>query len=288
MTVTSLGYIHLRSADQAGWRRLAEDLLGLMEAPGRIEGASHYRMDGWPARLVVEPAGEPSAIVGFEVATPKALDALVEAVDSRGTKVTLGDADDCARRAVTAMASFTDPAGIALEVFYGRAMASTPFHSPIGTSFVTGGLGMGHVIVSAEDADASFAFYTDVLGFRPRNTMRFGDATLWFLGCNPRQHTLGIIPLPGPGRLVHMMFEMPTLDDVGRAIDRLDGCGIPLQQTLGRHTNDHMVSFYVVSPDGHSVEIGCMGRLIHEEEPVFEIVEGAFWGHKMLTPPASS
>jgi 3,4-dihydroxy-9,10-secoandrosta-1,3,5(10)-triene-9,17-dione 4,5-dioxygenase len=73
---------------------------------------------------------------------------------------------------------------------------------------------------------------------------------------------------------------------VGRAWDRAERLGVPVMQTLGRHTNDRMVSFYVISPGGFAVEFGFDGLRVDEEEPVYEITDGAFWGHKFINFPS--
>jgi len=139
------------------------------------------------------------------------------------------------------------------------------------------------VIVAADDGQATFDFYTDVLGFVERNTMR----TVWFLGCNPRHHTFGIATRPGPGALLHFMIEAATLDDVGLALDRAQQLNIPMMNSLGKHTNDHMVSFYVYSPELYAVEFGWNGHRVEHEEPTYEITHGAFWGHKFTPPPSA-
>ena len=58
---------------------------------------------------------------------------------------------------------------------------------------------------------------------------------------------------------MHLMVEAATLDDVGLALDRAEQLGIPMMNTLGKHTNDHMVSFYVYSPEGYAIEFGWNG-----------------------------
>jgi 3,4-dihydroxy-9,10-secoandrosta-1,3,5(10)-triene-9,17-dione 4,5-dioxygenase len=60
----------------------------------------------------------------------------------------------------------------------------------------------------------------------------------------------------------------------------MDG-GIPLQTTLGRHTNDHMLSFYCTSPSGVTVEYGCHGRKIDDATHVTGFYDSAsYWGHR--------
>jgi len=112
---------------------------------------------------------------------------------------------------------------------------------------------------------------------------------MWFLSPNPRHHTLGLLEADMPATLFHVMLEVAELDDVGRALDRVAEHGASLQMSLGKHTNDHMVSFYVYSPDGYSVEVGCGGLLIESEadETTYEITRSSFWGHRRATPGGS-
>ena len=106
-----------------------------------------------------------------------------------------------------------------------------------------------------------------------------------FLGCNPRHHTFGITQQPGPGKLLHLMVEVATLDDVGRGLDRAHELDIPMMHSLGKHTNDHMVSFYVYSPENLAIEYGWNGLRVEQEVPTYEISDGAFWGHRFSPPP---
>ncbi len=50
--------------------------------------------------------------------------------------------------------------------------------------------------------------------------------------------------------------------------------------TLGKHTNDHMTSFYLMSPGGFAIEYGCGGRTIDwDHHTVFESTSVSLWGH---------
>jgi 3,4-dihydroxy-9,10-secoandrosta-1,3,5(10)-triene-9,17-dione 4,5-dioxygenase len=296
MPVRSLGYLRIGTEDLEAWRQFAGEFLGMMAVDGDDAQSLYYRMDDYPPRLVISPLAQAQVgALGFEVLGGEELDELVAAVESGGTKVTALDAAACRDRRVTAAVRFDDPAGNPLELFYGPALSHKPAVMPNVTAFVTGRQGMGHVVVTVPEGQAAYEFYTKVLGFKGRNTMRLPAApgpdgtprfeTLWFLGCNPRHHTVGILPMAGPGRLIHFMVEGAALDDVGRAWDRAERLKVPVMQTLGRHTNDRMVSFYVISPDGFAVEFGYDGLQVQGDEPVYEITDGAFWGHKFLNAP---
>lgn len=289
MPVRSLGYLHLTVTDTPAWRRFIAEFLGLMEtsSPAQRPDSSYFRMDHFPSRIAIHPAEQSSTeAIGFEVLDRAELAEIGRRIDAFGIATSAGSKDDCAARQVTGLLRCLDPGGNAIEVFYGPSLDHQPVVTPLVSSFVTGAQGLGHVIVSTAAIEQTYAFYTEVLGFWERNSMALGDQEMFFLACNERHHTLGIMPLPGPGRLVHLMVEAATLDDVGLAFDRIEMMSIPIQQTIGRHTNDRMVSFYVYSPELHAIEFGWGGLRIPDRGPTYAISEGAFWGHKATPPPA--
>jgi 3,4-dihydroxy-9,10-secoandrosta-1,3,5(10)-triene-9,17-dione 4,5-dioxygenase len=287
--IHSLGYLRLESADLDSWRTFAGDFLGLMPVATENDDSLRYRMDHYPPRLVVSPGAEDkAAAIGFEVLNQRDLARVTGAVEAAGIKVRAGTEAECADRRVTGLACFDDPAGNPVELFYGPVLDHVPVQLPTVSSFVTGDMGMGHVIVTAEDGPGLVDFYTGVLGFHERNTMGSRKRRVWFLSPNERHHTLGVATAPGRGRLLHLMVEAATLDDVGRALDRAERHGIPLMHSLGKHTNDEMVSFYVYSPERYAIEFGFGGLRVRGEQPTYHITAGAHWGHKFTPPPARS
>jgi hypothetical protein len=76
-------------------------------------------------------------------------------------------------------------------------------------------------------------------------------------------------------------MEAETLDAVGQALDRVAKLGFSISSTLGRHTNDKMVSFYVRTPGGWDLEVGCAGMLVDEDHySSEEITADSYWGHQ--------
>ena len=136
--------------------------------------------------------------------------------------------------------------------------------------------------------DETVAFYTEVLGFLPRGSIRVSPPgasparRVRFMGVNQRHHSLAVCPAPhgeAPG-LVHLMMEVSDLDSVGRALDKVNKHGFSVSSTLGRHTNDKMVSFYVRAPGGWDLEYGCEGMLVDETHyTAEEITADSYWGH---------
>jgi 3,4-dihydroxy-9,10-secoandrosta-1,3,5(10)-triene-9,17-dione 4,5-dioxygenase len=293
LTIHSLGYLRIRSARLDAWRSFGADVLGLMPVEGPTEGAVHFRMDDRPPRLVVLPADAPGIdALGFEVAGPPELADVVAAVKAAGVDVTDGTEAEAAERRVQAFARFQDPQGHTVEVYYGPVLDHLPVRTPLVSGFVTGSMGMGHAVIAAPDMEASLRFWTEVLGFRLRSSMRIPmgpDTSMWirFLGCNPRHHTIALMESPFPGELVHFMLEVQTIDDVGMCLDRVAERGIDLQASLGRHTNDRVLSAYLVGPEDAAVEVGCGGVRVDDATwTTDEITKVSFWGHR-FTPAAA-
>jgi 3,4-dihydroxy-9,10-secoandrosta-1,3,5(10)-triene-9,17-dione 4,5-dioxygenase len=298
--IRSLGYLRIESTDVAAWREFGVRILGMVEGRGPAADALYLRMDDFPARLVIVPGSRDRLLVsGWEVAGPGALAAVRRALADAGVAVKAGTPEELAARRVGQMLRFDDPAGNAVEVFCAAALEHRPAVSPYGNQFVTGDMGMGHVVLPVAGAqDEALAFYTDVLGFRLRDSMRMpaefvggkpGDPPAWFrfLGCCPRHHSLALAPMPAEAGIVHLMIEVAELDDVGRALERCQRRRASVSASLGRHANDLMVSFYVRTPGGFDIEYGTDGRVVDDATWVSrETTAVSLWGHSFAGPAA--
>ena len=185
--------------------------------------------------------------------------------------------------ALEVCAAELESAGFTVEFFHGVVHDHEPFVSPTGVSgFTTGDQGLGHIVLGTPDIAGSTHFYTNVLGFRVSDYWRPDGAEddMVFLHCNPRHHSLALVPAD-EAALYHFMLEMNTLDDVGYTLDRHEATGTQISAGIGKHTNDHMVSFYSVSPSGFDVEIGCGGRRVDDATwTVTQLTKPSFWGHR--------
>lgn len=288
----SLGYITVSTNAIDRWQHFAFGVLGFAEGKGPDSSALYLRMDERAARIIVMP-GETDRVItiGWEVRDHAALERVKAALDHAGVAFKQLSVDEAEARRVEEVITFEDPAGTTLEVFHGPVLDHSPVITPFGAKFVTGDQGLGHVVVPATDPNAMFDFYTDVLGFRSRGAFRvpmpkeFGPIRVRFLGINERHHSLAICPAAhqrDPG-LVHVMVEVDTLDAVGQALDRINAEGIQLSSTLGRHTNDKMVSFYVRAPGDWDIEFGTDGMRVDETYyTAEEITADSYWGHQWV------
>ena len=290
--IQSLAYLRIAATDVAAWREYGLKVLGMIEGKGADPDALYLRMDDFPARLVILPAElDRLAAVGWEAADAAELDAVRRALEGAGVPFKEGTRAERAERRVDEMISFDDPTGNTQEVVHGVALEHRRVVSPYGHTFVTGEQGLGHIVLSTHDDEASLRFYRDVLGFRLRDSMRLPPqlvgrpedgppAWLRFLGCNPRHHSLAFLPMPTPSGIVHIMVEVGNTDDVGLALDRAKRRKVPMAATLGRHVNDLMLSFYMKSPGGFDVEFGTEGRQVRDDDWIArESTAVSLWGH---------
>ncbi|KMS75703.1 hypothetical protein ACM01_07985 [Streptomyces viridochromogenes] len=285
--VIALAYIGIEATDVDAWRTFATDTLGLQAVDGP-DGALRLRADERAYRAEIRRAdADGLSHLGLEVRDAAALSELAEKLEKNGVAVKRDQAELAARRQVTDLIVVEDPAGTTVEIFYGQMYGETAFVSPTGARFVTHGtkgLGFGHAFFLVPDMEAALAFYTGLLGFRISDRMPEGPSDAYFLRCNPRHHSIGLASVPGMGaRLLHIMFEADDLDAVGRAYDKCRDGAATLVNTLGRHSNDEMLSFYVRTPSGFDLEYGCFGLQIDEDS--WEAVEHRYpveswWGHK--------
>lgn len=80
-------------------------------------------------------------------------------------------------------------------------------------------------------------------------------------------------------RLGHVVLTVPVKfqDEVVAEHD------VKLSAILGRHVNDNMISFYMITPSGFAMEYGTGGKKMNwEENVVYETTRGSDWGHKFM------
>lgn len=296
MTVAAIGYLRIEARDSDAWMDFGTGVLGLMAADrADDDGARFLRMDRHPFRFMVE-SGEQDRLlaVGLEYRDARQWQAVCDALGAAGYELQGGSAEEAGRRCVSAYVSVQDPSGNTLELYHGRRLDYLPFNSAAGVSrFVTGDeytgdMGFGHAVLPAPEAEATVAFYTDIIGLAISDVLELAEppSRVTFLHAdNPRQHSLALYDQPHPAGVVHIMVEVETLDEVGLALDRAKRAGHPIIASLGRHVNDNMCSFYVLAPGGIAVEYGYDGLLVNWDNYTPTVsTEGDLWGHEYHFP----
>lgn len=284
--ITSLGYLGFAAPSLPAWQSWATEVLGLQvaEAPAGAPGESvYFRMDERAWRFAVQQSDTAGLrFTGWEVADPDALQRLEDRLSAAGVACKR-DPETARARQVEHLLHCADPDGNQLEFYCGGFIPRNPFVSPRGVRFVTGPLGLGHILQEVSDAQATKEFYLDLLGFRLSDTITFGSNKVYFTHVNPRHHSLAFVAVTGrQPSLGHFMVEVDTLDAVGAALDQVNSGQGVLTETLGKHTNDHMVSFYMRNPSGSQTEYGWAGRVIDDATWAASSYDAtAYWGHKV-------
>ncbi|MFD3947891.1 VOC family protein [Streptomyces sp. NPDC058579] len=299
MDIRSLGYLRIETTSLADWRAYTLDILGMAEAQDSSDTVLHTRIDDRIRRLTfVAGTTDRLLAAGFELPGARALTEAAEELEASGFPVKHADEATLAERRVQGLIHVDDPAGNPLELYWGQAQDHSPLPARYGNRFVTGApngqdLGLGHVVLPAPNMDETVTFYEHLLGFQLRDRMKLppvavptgepGRDFYWmnFLSPNARHHSLGLYPGALPPGIVHFMVETDSLDAVGYCLDRMNAAGIPIASTLGRHSNDRMVSFYAQAPGGFQVEYGWDGLLVDPAAwTTKEITSDSLWGHR--------
>lgn len=288
-SVTQLGYLGLGVNDVDKWQQFGANILGLQANGGDADGTLFFKMDENHHRFAIHPGGNDDlAYAGWEVKDQQSLLEMADQLKGAGIQISVGTDADAKSRRVLGLIKFKDPNGIATEVYYGPLVEwENPFHSPRAISgFDTGNMGLGHIVVGVDNFDESVRFYRDVLGMRISDFIEFEPVpgmsiNAAFFHCNPRHHSIAIAQMPGPKRLHHFMLQTRTIDDVGQTMYLCEDQGVGIASRLGRHSNDHMLSFYLVTPSGFQVEYGWGARVV--DDAVWEVQQhraASSWGHR--------
>jgi 3,4-dihydroxy-9,10-secoandrosta-1,3,5(10)-triene-9,17-dione 4,5-dioxygenase len=286
--IHSLGLIRLGSTVVDEWRTFAPDILGMQVSDGP-EGSLLLRMDDRPYRIAIVPSDTDRVLASaFEVRDRKALDVAVRELEEAGVAVKQGSDEGAAARQVESYVAFDDPNGNPIEIFFSQAVDGLAARLPHGGGFVTGALGCGHVVLPSADLDAAFGFYTEVLGFRHRDSMAIKlpggqQLRLRFVGCNPRHHTVALTASQSPQGLRHLMVEADSIKTFGRTFARAREAGV-LKTELGQHSNDEVLSFYLFCPGGYEVEFGVHGRQVDDASWLTrDLTQLSYWGYWPVT-----
>jgi len=292
---TQLGYLGLGVNDLSAWGTYAENILGIEVLSPEDDGSLLLRMDEHHHRFILtEDARDDLVLIGWEVADEQNLKALIKRLDIAGIPYRRASDATLKRRRVVDLIEFDDPNGIATEAYCGPLInRAVPFNSPRRISgFLAGDQGLGHITMTVKSLDDSLHFYRDVLGLRMSDWIRpqpergvESNLNLAFLHCNRRHHSMAFWQGEMPKRLHHFMLQANNLDDVGSTYYLCQQNNVAIDLSLGRHTNDQMLSFYMKSPSGFDVEFGWGAIEVDDENWTVQLHNnGSSWGHLPLEP----
>lgn len=286
-----LGYAFIESPQLADWKRLAADGIGMAvaaESPGLLA----FRTDAHARRLVVSKSGQEDIALGWQVDGSAALQTILGRLAAHGISVKEIAGEEAAIRGVERLWRFVGPKRQSLELFTDPVLgAAAPDLRNKG--FVTGERGLGHVAVTSRNPEAMIAFWREIFDARISDYIedRISGVNLRvaFLRVNSRHHSIAIASTKGLAmdpfttKIQHIEMQVATLDDISDAYTRCRELGFKIAMSVGQHTNDRDVSFYVVTPSGFYFELGWStseDKSEHWPEVVHDGI--SIWGHKPL------
>ncbi|MFT6399339.1 MAG: 2,3-dihydroxybiphenyl 1,2-dioxygenase [Bradymonadia bacterium] len=285
--VSQLGYVAFEVSDLAAWEQFGTDVIGAALVDRFDDGGFSLRWDKHHHRMFIEPGkSDDLSVLGFECASEEDLETTVAAIRASGIEVTECDAAHAAKRRVAKLYRFREVGGNPAEVYCGPAMHDEAFKSDVVRSgFVADELGLGHCVVRVRSRVDGEKWYCDVLGFKLSDHIKCEiggfKVDIAFLHVNPRHHSIALGELM-PKRIHHIMWQVGSMDDVGMAFDRCTDNRVKIMQTLGRHPNDKMFSFYALTPSGFEFEYGWGARDVGEDWEPTEYDHISEWGHQRL------
>jgi len=293
MAVSQLAYLGIGVSDMGAWKTFATDILGMQITERADDGTVYLRMDENHHRIALHPSGEDDVVyIGLQTPTQAEYEGTKAALKGAGVSTTQGTQAEIAHRRLIDFVKF-ETGGLPFELSIGPNTRWDPPFQPARpmSGFKTGELGFGHVVLRSTDRDESAGLLTKALGFRISDYIN----TMVFLHCNARHHSIAFqpsipdLPRSRDKKMWHFQLETNSLDDVGTALDLATRAGVPVVSSLGRHSNDQMVSFYMSTPSGFEVEYGWGGRLV--DDAVWQVQRhdrGTIWGHKVQVEPAQT
>lgn len=206
MNISALGYVVIGTTDITRWHHFGTQVLGMQAISG--EGDTLWlKMDERHHRYLILPHDTDKILAsGWEKANQADFEAARSTIKEADLQIQPGSEDEKDMRWVQDYFSITDPSGNNIEVFWGPRGDFSPMISPIGVKgFVTGDLGMGHIVLPSPNFDASIKFWTEIMGFGLSDFIHYdmgADQDLVrinFLHCNnARQHSLALVEMDNP------------------------------------------------------------------------------------------
>lgn len=289
-----LGYIGFEVADVDAWKRLCIEVIGLMDAGDNADGSVGFRMDECAQRLFVrEGAADDVCALGLCTDSVDEFDATLARLTANGIEFETATAAVASARSVERLIKVMGPYDVPIELATPLLPATTQYTPQyLGEDWLTGNLGIGHVLLLVPDKNVMSRFLLDSFGFRYSNTGKgpwngVEGAEVDFLNCNARHHSLAPATVGQrlPKLVGHFMLERKSVDGVGLTYDRVRKAGLHVTNEIGRHT-DGALSFYAQTPSGFDFEIGAESFLVDDDWKVFELKSYGIWGHDFHPAPA--
>jgi len=291
MDIIGIGYLGFESPNLDAWHEYAPQVLalGLGNAPAGDPDSLYLRSDDRRHRIAFHAGPvDRIAYIGWEARGRQAFDAAVARFCDAGVALEVGNAALCEIRGVRELVRFRCPAGYRHELFYAQKWTPRSFvpGRPHG-GFIAGERGVGHIVLMTPDYGPELeAFFIDLMGFHWYGAGAGKGRTGFFRAKlnDKTSHDIAFGHAPGMKGVQHIGLFVRSLRDLGETYDIVRKRELPMQMTLGQHSQDPHVSFYHFSPSGFAVE--CIHELQPWHHDGFELNPEhlSVWGHERVGP----
>ena len=291
MDIIGIGYLGFESPAIDAWRSYGPQVMGfgIAASPAADPDSLYLRTDDRRHRIALHPGPiDRLAYIGWEALGRQAFRAAVDQFKAAGVALTTGDAALCELRGVRELVRFRCPAGYQHELFYGQKWDPRSFvpGRPHG-GFVAGARGVGHLVVIVPEVDEAVdRFYLDLMGFQFYGSGAGKGHTRFFRSKlnNQTSHDIAFGCAPGRMGVQHVGLFVKSLRDLGETCDLVKQHGLPMQMTIGQHTQDPHVSFYHYNPSGFVFETITELAPWHHDGFELNPERLSLWGHEMVGP----
>lgn len=291
MDIIGIGYLGFESPHIEAWREYGPQVMGFQVAasPAGDTDSLYLRTDDRRHRMAFHRGPvDKLAYIGWEARGRLEYLAALARFEAQGVAYTTGDAALCERRGVKALIRFRDPVGYQHELFYAQKWMPRSFQPgrPHG-GFVADERGVGHVVlITPELSPALIAFYTHTMGFHWYGSGAGKGTTGFFRSKlnNQTSHDIAYGQAPGKAGVQHIGLFVKQLRDLGETYDIVRQRQLPMQMTLGQHTQDPHISFYHFTPSGFAIELICEMAPWHHDGFELNPEKLSVWGHEMVGP----
>jgi 2,3-dihydroxy-p-cumate/2,3-dihydroxybenzoate 3,4-dioxygenase len=245
---SKLAYAALNVTDLDRSVAFYRDILGLTLVR-RDEHAASLRCSADPKNIVLHAAPERGLRrVAFQVESPADLDAAHAHFERVGLAPVAVPPSEQELLHQGPTLRVREPAcGLEIELFAIQSQLDAPFVPTVASI-----LRVGHVVIGSTELDRTKSNLVENFGFRVSD---YVEGRFAFLRAhpNPFHHSLAVGQAPS-NHLHHVNFMVTDIDDIGRAIHRLNKHGIKIVFGPGRHPPSGSVFLYFLDPDGMTVE----------------------------------
>jgi 2,3-dihydroxy-p-cumate/2,3-dihydroxybenzoate 3,4-dioxygenase len=255
-----LGYVELMVTDMERSRDFYENIIGLQYVGTGVNGELRFRCGDDPYNVVLHQGEEPGhKRTGWKIEGEDEFESLKSSLQANNVAYEVLSNSECGDRGFSYAVRFLEPNTKAVIEIYANETPAEHYHFKPTLAKIQR---LGHVVFTTPKRAEAVAFYKDVLNFAESDTIGeiFTFMRPW---PNPYHHGVGIGSKPNTV-YHHTNFMVTEIDDIGKAIHRLNAAGFPIVHGPGRHPASGSVFLYFLDPDGLTCEYSFGMEEFHE------------------------